>query len=235
MYRLLVMAIVAGSAALAEAQMPLRPTAPLTAARFSAARPGNSRGVFTRGVFAFHGRCCGPFGGHLRSRAFFGAASLGFIPWFYDDYEPQPAYVPVPVYEPAPSPPPPAVSAAPAEAAEPLIIERQGDAFIRYGGTTTSSAVANRPAGSRPLSQYRSSAVETPRAPAPPPVTLVFRDQHQLEVGGYAIVGPVLYADSQAAPIRIADLDLSGTIKLNQQRGVEFRLPSSPGEIMLRF
>ncbi len=34
--------------------------------------------------------------------------------------------------------------------------------------------------------------------------------------------------------IQIADLDISSTLKLNQDRGVKFDLPSGPHEIVIR-
>ncbi len=70
-------------------------------------------------------------------------------------------------------------------------------------------------------------------APAPAPAQeqaltiLVFQDGHQVEVRNYAIVGDQLYNFSDSGPrkIGIAELDLEATRKLNDDRGVEFRLP----------
>lgn len=63
------------------------------------------------------------------------------------------------------------------------------------------------------------------------PVVIVYKDGHQLEIGNgnYAIVGDMLYDLSGpiAKKIKLADLDLQQTIKLNEQRGVDFSLPAA--------
>jgi hypothetical protein len=63
----------------------------------------------------------------------------------------------------------------------------------------------------------------------PQPTTiLIFRDGHQLEIGNYAIVGDTLYnmaGANESHKILLADLDLDKTVKVNQARGYEFRLP----------
>ncbi len=56
---------------------------------------------------------------------------------------------------------------------------------------------------------------------------LVFRDGHQQEVSNYAIMGQTLYIfDSRRQKIALGDLDVPATIKLNDDRGVEFHLPN---------
>jgi len=61
------------------------------------------------------------------------------------------------------------------------------------------------------------------------PTVLVFRDQHQLEVENYAIVGGTLWSFSahRTEKIPLSSLDLPATVKANDDRGVTFRLPSS--------
>jgi hypothetical protein len=74
---------------------------------------------------------------------------------------------------------------------------------------------------------------EVAAAPAPEPVVeqtptvLVFRDGRKLEIGNYAIQGETIFNLSGSGPrrIKLADLDLDSTIKLNEDRGSEFRLP----------
>jgi hypothetical protein len=62
------------------------------------------------------------------------------------------------------------------------------------------------------------------------PVVIVFKDGHQQEIanGNYAIVGDTLYdlGGPIAHKIKLSDLDLAQTVQLNEQRGVEFNLPS---------
>jgi hypothetical protein len=79
-----------------------------------------------------------------------------------------------------------------------------------------------------------------PAAPLPPAV-LIFRDGHQEQIAKYTIVGPtiVTVADYYATgawtrKIQIADLNVPETLRLNQQRGAQFKLPSSPNEVIVR-
>ena len=64
--------------------------------------------------------------------------------------------------------------------------------------------------------------------PAPATV-LVFHDQHQQEVQNYAIVGQTLwnFSPQRTEKIPLSQLDLAATIKANDARGVDFRLPAS--------
>jgi len=69
-----------------------------------------------------------------------------------------------------------------------------------------------------------------PESDAPQPATvLVFRDQHRIEVENYAIVGQTLwnFAAHRTQKIPLADLDLSATVRANDDRGVTFRVPSA--------
>lgn len=75
-------------------------------------------------------------------------------------------------------------------------------------------------------SQATSEAASEPQ----PTTVLVFRDGHQLEIGNYVIVGNTLYNMSGAYrqyKIQLADLDLDATIKANEDRGVEFKVPGA--------
>ena len=57
---------------------------------------------------------------------------------------------------------------------------------------------------------------------------LVFRDGHQQQVSNYAIMGQTLYIfDARTQKIGLGDLDLPATIKLNDDSGIEFHLPTS--------
>ena len=64
--------------------------------------------------------------------------------------------------------------------------------------------------------------------PAQPPTVLVFKDGHQSDVLNYAIVGNTLFdfADGRTRKILFADLDLTATQKANDDRGVDFAVPS---------
>jgi hypothetical protein len=61
------------------------------------------------------------------------------------------------------------------------------------------------------------------------PTVLVFRDQHRQEVRNYAIVGSTLwnFAPAHTEKIALAQLDLPATEKVNEDRGITFRVPGS--------
>jgi hypothetical protein len=75
------------------------------------------------------------------------------------------------------------------------------------------------------------TASEPQKALADQPNTvLVFRDGHSIDVKNYAIVGDTLYdlSDGSRHKIALADLDLGATQKQNDDRGLDFRLPTRP-------
>ena len=161
----------------------------------------------------------------------------------YDNgYGPQAAEAPPAWLMPAP----PASLAAPARTVEPLVVERQGDQWVRIGGYSqappsaqpTASSPAQAPTPTSETAE-RSSAAQP--APKLPPAVLVFRDGHQEEIRKYTIIGPTIYAQADywrtgawRRKVAIADLDIPATLKLNQERGGKFSLPSGPDEIVFR-
>lgn len=87
----------------------------------------------------------------------------------------------------------------------------------------------------RAADQFSQAAPETndaghaePSSPQPDTV-LVFKDGHQLEVQNYAIVGNTLYdlTDGHRRKVPLADLDLTATTNQNDDRGVDFQVPST--------
>ncbi|MGD0508762.1 MAG: hypothetical protein ABSA27_13245, partial [Terriglobales bacterium] len=60
-----------------------------------------------------------------------------------------------------------------------------------------------------------------------PATALVFRDKHVEEVRNYAIAGGTLWVlnESAAKKIPLAQLDLDATVKMNDDRGVDFQVP----------
>lgn len=60
-----------------------------------------------------------------------------------------------------------------------------------------------------------------------PSTALVFRDRHVEEVRNYAISGGTLWVlnEQAAKKIPLAELDLDATVKMNDDRGVDFQLP----------
>ncbi len=64
----------------------------------------------------------------------------------------------------------------------------------------------------------------TPREPT----VLVFRDGHQQEVSNYAIMGQTVYVlDDRIQKIPLTNLDVSATVKANDDRGMEFKIPAT--------
>lgn len=59
------------------------------------------------------------------------------------------------------------------------------------------------------------------------PTVLVFRDKHIQEVHNFAIVGQTIWIfnEQRATKVPLSSLDVDATTKLNDERGVEFRLP----------
>ena len=88
------------------------------------------------------------------------------------------------------------------------------------------------PAGQMAANQTTESVERTSAAEPQPTTILVFRDGHMIEIGNYAIVDDTLYnlaGDYRTHKILLADLDLNKTVKINQERGYEFRLPKQQG------
>ncbi len=87
------------------------------------------------------------------------------------------------------------------------------------------SQAAARPAQAAPPS-YTAPSSEKPQDNGPP-TTLVFRDGKHLEAQNYAIVGNNLWlmADGRMKKYPLSELDREATLKSNEDRGVEFRVP----------
>ena len=131
-------------------------------------------------------------------------------------------------------------------------LELEGDHWVRitpYGPPQTvgqAAAPSNLPerasiAHPETPAAARTQATAAAKPPAPlPPAVLVFRDGHQEQIGQYRIMGATIYVNTDywssgawTRTIPLADLDVPATLKLNQQRGANFRLPSSPDEVMI--
>jgi hypothetical protein len=85
-------------------------------------------------------------------------------------------------------------------------------------------------AGSNYASDRQSDAPAPEPTPAsdPPQTVLIFKDGHQLEVANYAIVGDSLFdlTEGRRHKIALSDLNLTATSKQNEDRGIDFQLPS---------
>jgi hypothetical protein len=174
-------------------------------------------------------------------------------PYFYSDYAdneegpaPPPQVVIVPAAAPVqPAPPPPPL--------DPLLIEWQGDHFVRTTLSQKISSSGQRVPNDSGRSRLYSSATGShttgsssmrKAAPPPhelPPAVLVFRDGRREEVSSYTIISGTIYSKadywthgSWTKKIQIADLDVPATLKLNQEQGLNFILPAGPNEVVVR-
>ena len=208
----------------------------------SVGSPGGARGGSVGGPGRFHQ-------GHGSGR---GAVLLPY-PYFYPDsdyytgaptQQPAPQIVVVPATASVPPPEPPAPR-------ESLLIEWQGDHFVR---TTLSSKNSTSVEQAGPdysersaahLPATRQSATKQKIAAQPPaelpPAVLVFHDGRREEVSEYSIISGTIYSKadywttgSWTKKIQIADLDVPATLKINQERGLKFVLPTSPNQVVIR-
>jgi hypothetical protein len=196
----------------------------------SHARPIGVRGAPARLGFAH---------AHRSGRYYAGPV---FWPYSYSDSESQTLEAPPPqvVLVPTPQATAPAVSSP----VESLVLEWRGDRWVRLTNHGQSVQLEPTPAPTPPSGlaaaiRQRTTAAE-PVADLPR-ATLMFRDGHTEEIQKYVIVGATLYttADywstgSWTRKVQIAELDVPATLKLNQERGTRFRLPSGPNEVMMR-
>ena len=209
-----------------------------------------------RVAFAHAGRTSAPLtrggGGRTRvvlrgGRRFF--AGPGYFPYFYPDYGYDQEYSEAPpdqIIEQDAEPAPPAPARVPADA---LMIELQGDHWVRVtnNGETQVGGESGQQATQHGASLQSSALPPSRRAEASEPpadlphAVLVYRDGHQEEIGKYVISGATIYAGadywsggSWTRRVQLAELDVPATLKLNQDRGARFTLPSSPEEVMIR-
>ena len=83
--------------------------------------------------------------------------------------------------------------------------------------------------GSYPPPAAPLAATPAPEPKPGEPVVLVFRNGKQQEVTNYAIMGDTLYVfDKGKTKVALADLDIPATVKANDDRGLEFRMPPTP-------
>lgn len=178
-------------------------------------------GMGMPGGFGRAGFAGGRARGYGRGIAYFGD------PFLYTGYPSETFIEPPPQFV---APPPAALSAAPIQTnAEPLMIELQGDQYIR------------RASGSQ-QNEVRPSDYAAPARPERPHPVLVYADGHREEIPDYAIADGVIYVRGNdwqnghwTKHIPLAALDPPATIQANQQRGVEFLLPTAPNVVIASF
>ncbi len=163
-------------------------------------------------------------------------------PYFYPDYDSAGTVQPQEGLMPASAP----VQATPAAPAplEPLLIEWQGDHFVRMTLSHKSSAVGQSAPDYSEKSTSHSPPPARKLAVTPrelPPAVLIFRDGRTEEVGSYTIISGTIYSKADywssgscTRKIKIDDLDVPATLKRNQERGLKFALPAGPNEVVIR-
>jgi len=135
----------------------------------------------------------------------------------------------------------------------PLLIEWQGDRYVRFGGTeeTAERGTSTHPDYAEPTiaktpAKPAMSATQKERSESPagelPPAVLVYRDGHREEIPDYAIADGVIYVRGNnwqngywTKRIPLSALDAPATMQANQQRGVKFMLPSAPNVVIASF
>jgi hypothetical protein len=136
-----------------------------------------------------------------------------------DDSMEEPAAAPQPAYPAGPTIFDRRASGESSQALEAAYADR-----LRQESSATAAAPAAAPAEPAPAAP----AAEPPQDG--PQTLLVFKDGHQLEINNYAIVGATLYdmTPGHRSRVALAELDLDATVKQNNDRGVDFKLPPGP-------
>jgi hypothetical protein len=124
-----------------------------------------------------------------------------------------------------------ALRAAYLQGARDALSQQQSDS--RYGGHYMDSRESAPPAvqEDRPASKAHSMAESAAAAPAKdtdwPATVFIFKDGHQIETRNFAIMGQTLYDFSSQGlrKVQLADLDKDATIKANDDRGIQVKLP----------
>ena len=144
----------------------------------------------------------------------------------------------------------------------PLLIEWQGDRYVRFGGTEeteergtsahpdyaepTIAKTPTKPPAKPPMSATPMSATQKERSESQarelPPAVLVYRDGHREEIPDYAIADGLIYVRGNnwqngywTKRIPLSALDAPATVQANQQRGVKFMLPTAPNVVIASF
>jgi hypothetical protein len=175
-------------------------------------------------------------------------------PFWSDAYFPPSAPPPSVIVVPAPSVPEhPVIQTEEPKTSAPLLIEWQGDRYVRRASTAGPNTRATQPDyiadANTPIDKHtaaplspRSGLSRNESTPSePPPTVFIFRDGHREESSDYSIISGVIYARGDywtsgqwSKQIPVAQLDLPASVRANQERGVTFRLPAGPNEVITR-
>jgi hypothetical protein len=173
-------------------------------------------------------------------------------PLWYDDYQTRDSAAPSVIVVQAPAQA--AANSQPVfdepKSAAPLLIEWQGDRYVRRTSGSSTEAkpapldyVAPEKANStaRALRSPSSMSSENLAHDEPAPATFVFRDGHHEQSSDYTIASGMIYtrgdywtSGAWSKKIPIAQLDIPATLRANAENRVPFRLPSAPNEVITR-
>ncbi len=184
--------------------------------------------------------------GHSSHHHFARTLNPGFP--FWPDYLPSNETAPSVIVVQAPAAPAerPATEPDELKSAAPLLIEWQGDRYVRR----TSADANSRASQPDYVADAKPAAAATTRALVAnnpgkksdtPPTTFIFRDGHHEQSSDYSIISGIIYArldywttGQWSKQICLSDLDVPATVKANQDQGITFRVPRAPNEIITR-
>jgi hypothetical protein len=179
------------------------------------------------------------FAGRLHSQSF-GRGAIFLGDPFYADYPVAPLTIPSQFVVAQPTT---AADTSLETKAEPLMIELQGNRYVRFGGRQKSAerGVNAAPDYAQPEAGNSAQVAQHPIQPELPPTVLIFRDGHREQVPEYAIVGSTLYSSGDywqsghwTKDIQLSALNIPETVRANQNNGVKFILPSAPNQVVTR-
>jgi len=184
----------------------------------------------------------GSASGHSSHHHFARTLNAGFP--FWPDYLPSNETAPSVIVVQAPAAPAerPATKPDEPKSAAPLLIEWQGDRYVRRSSVDANS----RPSQPDYIADVKvTTRTRVTNHPAKqsdmPPTTFIFRDGHHEQSSDYSIISGVIYARGDywatgqwSKQIRLSELDVPATIQANQAEGIQFRLPAAANEIITR-
>jgi hypothetical protein len=169
-------------------------------------------------------------------------------PYFYPGYPSEPVVTQTPAPQVVVVQVPAAAPAEPPEQPKPesLLIEWQGDRYVRLGGANGAAEQGSHPQldyaepGAVKSASVESAGTAESAAQESRPVVLVYRDGHREELRSYTIVGGTIYAEGNYwtdgywnKKIQLTALNLPATELASQQSGAKFVLPTSPNEVVV--
>jgi len=165
---------------------------------------------------------------------------------FWPDYLPSNETAPSVIVVQAPAAPVERPAAKPEEpkSAAPLLIEWQGDRYVRRSSTDVNSRASQHDyiVDTKPAPSAKALVADhAPKESEILPTIFIFRDGHSEQSSDYSIISGIIYArldywtaGQWSRQIHLTDLDVPATIKANQDQGITFRVPRAPNEIITR-